>query len=320
MRSDPGTVMIVESVCENILKFGSWNMECVRKRMLVNSGKCQDFWVRVAIGVALCGLGQAASGQEPRNPDLPSLVQVIKQVDAEGRGHTEAMDAMRRLGNVSSADIPLLLAAMDDANPLACNWLRNLVEQAATSEEFPSEGVLAFLRDITHGARARRLAYELLLARDPATESRLLPTMLQDPSPELRWDAVRFATLQAEPIKEPEQKLAALLAALDASRDAIQTQAILSQLTTLGKKIDLNEHFAMIAAWEVLGPFDSAGRNGFTTTYPPESEQPPEPPYAGKEGPISWKSVVTTKKEAIVDLNESLGKHKDAVAYARAEF
>lgn len=262
-----------------------------------------------------------ALGQALSPSDVSRWTEVVKRTGSEGQGHAEAIAAMRELRRTLPEQVPLLLVAMDDANPLAMNWLRNAVEQAASREgTFPTEAVTAFLADHQHAPQARRLAYELLADRDPTVEQRLLPTMRNDPSPEIRWDAVRLAVEAAEKESDPQQKIEKLVAALDDARDATQVQAIISQLKTLGREIDLNQHFGFLLSWQLVGPFNSADQNGFTTAYPPESRLDLSADYPGKEGTISWKSITTSKKEGIVDLNELLGKHKDAVAYATAEY
>src|SRR5206468_1654802 len=114
----------------------------------------------------------------------------------EGRGNEEAAAAWKELAAGDAAAIPSLLAAMDGANDLALNWLRAAVEvissrEAAAHHALPLGSLETFVRQTQHHPRARRLAYELIVSAQPEAAGRLLADMLDDPSMELRRDAVQ---------------------------------------------------------------------------------------------------------------------------------
>src|SRR5207253_1354494 len=77
-----------------------------------------------------------------------------------------------------------------------------------------------FPRHPRHAGAARRLGYELLAKADPAVPKRLLPTFLDDPGAELRYEAVAVALEDARklPKDDPAAK-PAFRKLLQAARD-----------------------------------------------------------------------------------------------------
>src|SRR5580765_5812338 len=147
--------------------------------------------------VALLALGQswAITASE-----FTEAVRVVRAVGPEGRGNAQASRAWRTLAAADAAAIPALLEAMDGANDLAINWLRSAVDTVASrapKEQLPLAGLGSFLLDTRHHPRARRLAFELISRVDAASAEKLLPGMLNDPSLELRRDAVQKVIDQA---------------------------------------------------------------------------------------------------------------------------
>src|SRR5262245_16585870 len=101
----------------------------------------------------------------------------------------------RKLAHSPASEIPAILAKISDDNPLANNWYRSAVDRIAertlaANQRLPVAELEKFLTDNKHNVRARRLAYELIVQADPSAKERLLPTLLDDSSVELRRDAV----------------------------------------------------------------------------------------------------------------------------------
>jgi hypothetical protein len=223
------------------------------------------------------------------------------------------------------------LAAMDDASPTAANWLRSGVsalaeKETAAGKKLPAEKLEAFVTDRKHEPAARRLAYELLVEADPKAPDRLLPTMLDDPSVELRRDAVAAALTTVEKLdgKAAKTEYAKLFAAV---RDEDQAKNIAAALEKHGGKPDLVGQFGIVTKWVLAGPFDAPKASGFQTPYPPETRLDLAAAYKGKgDAEVKWKPYtveVDPKSYDLdqvgeVDLNKAIGKHKDAVAYAYA--
>lgn len=260
--------------------------------------------------------------------DVPPLVRTINAVGPKGAGHPAAIAASRQLVQADAAQIPQILAGMDGANRLSANWLRAAVEAIAQREldrggRLPQAALEAFLADSTHLPQARSLAYDLILRVDPAAKERWVPRLLQDPSMELRREGVAFALTEAKKLLDAQQQPAAIAAyrsALTAARDVDQINEAAKRLRELGETVDVAAHFGFLLRWQLIGPFENSKDSGFDVPYGPERETEPAAEYAGKTGAVKWIDHTTSDQYGLVDLNAVLGKHKGAIAYARAEF
>jgi hypothetical protein len=261
--------------------------------------------------------------------EVNSLLIRIKAVGKEGAGNVEASKAWKELAANGPGVLPEVLAGMDDANPVAINWLRGAVEAiqdkaSARGDKIPQAKIEAFLHDIKHSGKARRLAYECLVKLDPKTPERLLPTMLNDPSSELRRDAVARkldVALQKGSEKSPGRKKS-LEELLQSARDRDQVEKICQELKKQGVEIDRTAHFGFVTRWLLLGPFDNSGGVGFNNIYPPEKGIDIKTAYQGKGNQeVHWKEWAakdTTKEIGIVDFNEAIGALHGTVAYGYA--
>src|SRR5262245_47840512 len=97
--------------------------------------------------------------------DPARLIDVIAHVGSEGRGHREAAAAWRKLADADAAALPVVLGALDNASPLAANWLRSAAEtivdrQLGRRHPLPAAELESFIIDVRHAPRARRLAFE----------------------------------------------------------------------------------------------------------------------------------------------------------------
>jgi hypothetical protein len=255
------------------------------------------------------------------------LLAKIKSVGREGAGNAEASKAWQELVKLGPAALFDTLAALDDADPTAANWLRSAVDAIADHElaakrALPTDKLEAFIKDTKHSGRSRRLAYEWLVRVDPSTPKRLLPGMLNDPGSELRRDAVAVALDDAQKLSDKDDKAAAKSAyekVLAAARDKDQVDLAAKQLKTLGVTVDLPAHFGFIQRWQLVAPFDNRGGKGFAVVYPPENGVDLHTTYAAKEdSKVGWKEFTTTDAYGVVDLNKVIGKHMGAVGYAFA--
>jgi hypothetical protein len=271
--------------------------------------------------LALTVAGRAGAGE------VDALLARIKTVGREGAGNAEAAAAWRDLVRQGPAALLPTLAALDGAAVPATNWLRTAVDAIAEHElaagrALPAGKLEEFVHQTSHAGPARRLAYEWLTRADPAAPDRLLPGMLQDPSPELRRDAVARALKEAEKVLARDDKPAATAAfqkAFAAALDRDQVDAAAKQLKALGVEVDLAAHFGFIRKWFLVGPFDSTGGVGFQTAYPPEKAVDPAATYPGKQSALlRWKGFTTADPYGLVDLNKALGKSMGAAAYAFA--
>jgi hypothetical protein len=286
--------------------------------------KLQGVCLVLAIGY-WHGCGPVAHGEINQ-----SALDALRQVDREGKGNRTAKDAWAELTAGADADqLPAILAAMDGAGPLAANWLRAAVDTVA-ERHMRQHGKLRvsplekFLSEKQHDQRARRLAYEWILRNDPTAADRLIPTMLDDPSLELRRDAVARVLAEAERAAADNKADAALAAyrkVLDAARDLDQVKVVTEALKKAGQAVDLPRHFGFLQDWQIVGPFDNRQGKGFSPVLEPEARFDSKANYVGIDGAnVGWKTHHTGDPYGLVDLNKAVGKHMGAIAYAAAEF
>jgi hypothetical protein len=287
--------------------------------------------MRIVQGIGLLGLACVCLvGRVEAQPAAiaPSL-EVLRKVDREGKGHRAATQAWAQITASADADqLPTILTAMDGAGPLAANWLRAAVD-AIAERQVQGKGMLpianleAFLNQKQHDQRARRLAYEWIARADSTAPDRLVPQFLDDPSLELRRDAVAKVLTAAEKSTsdgKSEEALATYRKALVSARDLDQLKVITEALQKLGQKVDLAHHFGFVQDWQLIGPFDNRQGKGFDVAYPPENGVDLAANYPGQNGEVRWSANHTDDEYGQVDLNKVIGKHMGAVAYATAEF
>ncbi len=263
--------------------------------------------------------------------DLTAPIQAIKAVNKDGKGHAAAIAAVRVIEQADAADLPVLLAAMDDANPLALNWLRGAYETIASRQgaKLPTEALTTFLIDRKHLPQARRLAYDTLKSVDPGLEDRLIPTLLDDPSGELRRDAVAYTMQAADKLATAGQKDDArqkYTAALAGAVDEDQVKKLAEVLKGYDQKVNLVEHYGFLTQWKLIGPFDNKDKKGFDVVNPPETELAFDKTYDGLPGsdgkPLQtkWKSLASEDEMGLFDVNKLFEKHMGATVYTTTEF
>jgi len=214
---------------------------------------------------------------------------------------------------------------MDGANPLAANWLRAAVDTiAAREKKLPIDALQKFLADQSHTPRARRLAFELIRAADAKLAAKLIPGMINDPSVELRREAVTQVLDAGKIANQPAIAVKEYRKALDAARDIDQIKAATKALRDLKQEVDLPRHFGFLMHWNVIGPFDNSERAGFAKVFPPETNVDLEATYDGKSGKVKWSSFVTADEYGMVDINKAYPGPgdglKEVTAYAYTEY
>ncbi|MAT71447.1 MAG: hypothetical protein CMJ58_18215 [Planctomycetaceae bacterium] len=275
----------------------------------------------VAAALVACVLATSASGA-----DLAAALERLAGAKSEPAGQSQLAEAWEQVAAASVAQLPSVLTAMGDATPVGENWLRTAADAIAEREyrqsaTLPVELLEEFVTDRQQPPRARRVAYEWLTQIDETAADRLLPAMLDDPSLDLRYDAVAAVIIAAEAAGEDAEKTRLYQQAFDASRNVAQIQQLADALRDLGATIDLAQHMGFVRQWQLIGPFDNADLAGFQTEYPPEREIDLTKPVEGRGGAeVRWKGYVSTDKLGAVNLNEAIGNEKLVVAYALAKF
>ncbi len=258
----------------------------------------------------------------------PEAIKTILAVGPEGKGNKQAAQAWSELiKSDNPGSLMMLLTSMDEASPVAANWLRSAAEVIAGNLESGDKLSLnelgAFFLDHGHAPRARRFAFELIRKADPATAKAMVPGLLNDPSSELRRDAVAQLMEQASVAVEKENRNGAILLyrqALGGAVEPAQVKPIANSLKELGVQVDLPRHFGFLMRWQVIGPFDNTARKGFDAEYPPEKEINLGAEYDGKGKKARWQPLETSDTFGKVDLNKPLGMLKETVGYAYTEF
>lgn len=272
--------------------------------------------------------GWVSKGVASLPPGFQNELRTIKAVNSEGRGNIEASASWKKLAAGPMEQLLPLLEGMEGANDFALNWIRAAIETIASRElntggKLPISELGKFLLDTRHHPRARRLAFELLARVEPTASNQLLAGMLNDPSLEIRHDAVQMVIEQADQALRTDKKPGATLLfqqALVSARDVKQIDDIAKKLEGLGQLVDLPKLFGFVTHWKTLGPFDNTGRRGFDKAYPPEQKIDSAGDYEGKSGKVQWRDYVSAQKYGQVDMNQQYGKLKDVLAYARTDF
>ena len=188
--------------------------------------------------------------------ELAAPIQILRSVAAEGSGNAAATAAWKQLAATDVKTVPAILEAMDGANDYALNWLRSAVEAVvqrgvAAGHKLPVAELEAFLRETKHHPRARRMAYELIRQAEPELAQRLLPGFVNDPSNELRRDAVQHLVDAAAKLASSD-KTAAITGfrqALGYAREADQIDDLAKKLGDLGEKVELPKVFGWVTRW-----------------------------------------------------------------------
>lgn len=280
------------------------------------------FRISVAVGWLVLSVG-AVVGTE-----IGPLLAKLRAVGPNGAGHREATPAWEELVKSDASRLPQILAGLDGAGPLAANWIRTAIDAIAERQlqqgrPLPAAELEEFLLDKKQAPRARRLAYEWLLRLDPSAEDRLIPKMLDDPSLEMRRDAVARLIDEAAghaKAKREAEAVALYRKALDTARERDQIDLVAKRLRALGQKVDLVRQLGYVVRWKLLGPFADVGGKGFDAVYPPEDELRFDAEYQGNKGPVRWKDFVCSDDYGTVDLNKGLMEVKEVVGYAVTEF
>ncbi len=278
------------------------------------------------IAVALCGrvaLGEAADAAKLDQP-----LETLCRFGTPGNDDQAASSAWQQLSQSPPEHLPQMISALDGATPLGANWIRSAIDSVAERTlqgggKLPLKDLETLLQQTQHAPQARRLSYEWIVRADPASAERLIAGLLNDPSLELRRDAVARQLDQAGKLLAADDKPAAEQAydvALRAARDQDQVTAASEALKKLGHPVDLATLYGFLRRWTVTGPFDNIGKRGYDVAYPPESKVDTAGQYDGKHGAVRWQEHTTDDEMGQVDLNALLGKEKGVLAYCVAEF
>lgn len=248
----------------------------------------------------------------------------LKSVGQFSKGTQQAKQASEALVAGGAKNLVPLLQAFDGASPLAANWLRSTFETIADSEmkagqSLPKDQFLAFIKDSDNSPAARRLAYEWLLIRRPELKGQLIPSMLSDPSPEFRRDAVAVLLTDASKA-EGDQATELYQKALQAAVHEDQVKTISKALRGSGIEVDLQTHFGFLTDWKIIGPFNNKEGIGYAANYAPESEIDVSAEYEGQRGTVKWEAIGTNDDFGLINIAEDVKNYKGSVMYVTATY
>lgn len=278
-------------------------------------------------GLAACvlsGLLAADVASAAAPAELAKHIGAIQAVGPEGKGTAEAAKAFQVLSASDAQAVLPLLQAIEKSGPIARNWLRSAVEVIVEREHkagksLPVDGLKAFVLDRKQAPEARRLAFELFSTIDRDGAVKMVPGFINDPSTELRRDAVAELIGRGKPLLKSNKAAATEIyrRALDAARDVDQIKEVSKELKEgLGQSVDLQRHFGFLTNWQIVGPFHNKERGGFTAEFPPEKEVDLSATYQGKDGEVRWQALQSDDAYGKVDINKPFGKLKEVTAFA----
>ena len=262
-----------------------------------------------------------------RADDTSGAIKVLREVQPGAVDSAAARDAVQQLRAAGSQALLPLLQGFRDVSPLAVNWMRNAFEQIADAEtkagrKLPQPELEAFVRDQNQSPFARRLVYETLKRSDAALETRLIPDMLLDASPEFRRDAVAMLIKEASALPDAAKATPLYRQAFSGAVHEDQVKTIAEALRRNNEEVDIQKHFGFLPQWSIVGPFDNKDGKGFAVAYGPEldvnaAKSPDlQAEYDGQTDKVRWQPIVTTDDYGVVDIAKQIENYKGSLMYA----
>ena len=269
--------------------------------------------VMLYTGVALAQPPKAKGLTELRTASVGQRTNLLKQLQSD-----------------PSAKLIDVIEAMSGADPIQKNLLLGAAQIVLARS--PQNGVTQLQSIIDNkqlDAAARYWAFTELTRGDAKKRDALLQSMLDDPSLELRYEAVKLGQFEVKGLKEGGSEPAKLIASysklLKSARLPEQVQQIADAMKDLGETVDLLNHFGFVKNWQMIASFDNRNNVGFDVEYAPEKAYLASQSidvngeFDGKDKKANWQAFETKEPDGSVDLNPLYSNEKGAVAYAYAE-
>ncbi|MCU0708629.1 MAG: hypothetical protein MUF23_10075 [Pirellula sp.] len=233
----------------------------------------------------------------------------------DDKAQQAAAAASKQLSQAKDLKLMEVLKAMKGASPIGKNWLMGLANQLYRKSDAASKPELtAFLGDTSQDPEARYTVYRWVTDNDPETRGKFLDSMLEDPSLEIRFDAVAHAILKSEGASADQLKRI-----LDAARHPTQIVEMIEKLKAVGVTVDQSQHMGFVTSWKLIGPFDNVGSDKFDVVYDVETDWlkgAVKERYSGKNGETQWLEHTTDSKEGQVDVAKLFNNEKGCIVYA----
>ncbi|MEJ6524325.1 MAG: hypothetical protein QNL65_09135 [Opitutales bacterium] len=250
------------------------------------------------------------------------LIQPLINIQSQGKGNKEAIEAWPKISQLPPSAIPELLSAMNHANNLGDNWIRAALNKICEQniKKIPTKEIVNFLKDHSNQGDARHMAFQIIQSYQSLKAKKLIPTFIDDPAPVLRREAVEMVLDQARKTEKEEVKIKLYRKALQKAREVDQIKEASKQLEDAGQEINLTELMGFLMNWHTIGPFDNTERKGFSIDYSPESNGDLNRKHEGADGIISWKEFSSSDELGLLDINQQYGEMKEVCAYAQTTF
>ncbi len=265
-------------------------------------------------------------------PAIASADDPLQTLGKSSKDTQQAKAVVQQLLAKKDLSLTAVLTAMKSQNDIAKNYYLSVAQAVADREPTQSvEACKLFLSQRDQDPTARYWAFTYVTTYLPTMREKLLDSMIDDPCPELRFDAIelQIKRLETTPPPTAEAKQAAYDRLLQLARLPEQVQRVAKLMEESGKKVELLKHFGFLANWNVVGPFDNVGQASFNVAYAPEKEYLENKlavgkldslKYDGKEKGLTWKPIETDKPDGKVDLNVAYNNAKGAIVYAVGSF
>lgn len=258
----------------------------------------------------------------------------ILKIEQGGQGIPAAHAVVEKL-IANGTSLETVLSKIKQANPVAKNWLLGLAQSLADKQDPAKTKALLekLLADPKGDGEVRYWALDRLAANDPKLREKLLDGRTEDPSLDIRFEAIQQvvkALPSVEAAKSDEaakqKAIAGYQQLLKVARQHVQVNSIIDTLKELGHEVDMRKHFGFVSSWQVVGPFDNRKEVGFNTAYKPETDYlqtgsenlKATYPAKGEGSQAAWQPASTEKPDGTVDINPIMLNEKGAVVYAFA--
>lgn len=250
------------------------------------------------------------------------LIRPLININNLGSGNTAAIKVWPKVASLPSSEVPELLKAMNQANPLGDNWIRGALSKICEKNKssLPIAKIIAFLKNQSNQDGARQMAYEIIEAYRPAIADTLAPSFIDDPAADLRRVSVALMIDQSNSIKNEAKKKELLLSTLKKAREVDQIKEISKTLKEMGQDINITKLMGFLLKWHTVGPFDNKERMGFNKKFQPEEKTDLDQKYKSMDETIIWSPFSTTEEFGMLDINQQYGEIKEVCAYAQTTF
>ena len=254
--------------------------------------------------------------------EIDTSILILQKIEASNLGNQQAASAVRSLQSAQSSALLRILEGMKDASPMGKNYLSGAAGTLYLRDSSSLRTQLeSFLDDKKQDGEARYMVFQWLTDNQLELREQMLDGMRDDPSLEIRFDAIEHALKKLDNVTEAEP----FKVLLDSVRHPDQIETIAKKLKQAGQPVDQAQVFGFLMKWQLIGPFDNQGQKHFNTVFDVEKDLVSNAfdsmkKYPGKSSDVTWQELMSEDPTGIVDLAKPYNNEKGAIAYARTIF